>query len=123
MGVGLLTRFRCLAAGCLLGGALTVPIGPTTTGRAVDQINRQSRQPVPSAPVLEIPRSDQVWVPDRVVTIPGEPTPVLVPGHWERRINDREFDVPALSIFRPATGVYQTVPGGVRGPAETRPAP
>jgi len=119
----LLTRLRRLVAGCLLGGALTVPIGPTTTGRAVDQINRQSTQPVPSAPVREVPRSDQVWVPDRVVPVPGEPSPVLVPGHWERRINAREFDVPALRIFRPSTGVYETVPGGVRRPAESRPAP
>jgi len=123
MGMGLLARIRRLAAGCLLGGALTVPIGPTTTGRAVDQINRQSTQPLPSASSRDVPRSDQVWVPDRIVTIAGEPTPVLVPGHWERRINDREFDVPALTIFRPSTGAHETVPGGVRGPVETRPAP
>ena len=123
MMVVLVTRLRRLAAGCLLGGALTVPLGPTTTGRAVDQINRQSSQPVPTAPSRETPRSDQVWVPDRYVTIAGESAPVLVPGHWERRISDREFDVPALTIFRPSTGTHETLPGGVRGPAETRPAP
>ena len=110
-------------AGCLLGGAVTVPLGPTPTGRAVDQINRQSTKPLPSVPPRETPRTEQVWVPDRWVTVPGEPAPVLVPGHWERKISDREFDVPALNIFRPSTGTYQTVPGGVRGPAETRPEP
>jgi hypothetical protein len=123
MGMGLLTRWRRLAAGCLLGGALTVPLGPTTTGGVVEQINRQSFRPVPSPPARGVPRSDQVWVPDRLVTIAGESSPVLVPGHWERRIGDREFDVPALTIFRPSTGTYVTVPAGVRGPAETRPAP
>jgi hypothetical protein len=123
MGMGFVTRWRRLAAGCLLGGALTVPLGPTTTGRAVDQINRQSSQPVGSVPARGVPRSDQVWVADRLVTIAGESSPVLVPGHWERRIGDREFDVPALTIFRPSTGTYETVPGGVRGPAETRPTP
>ena len=123
MGMGLLIRLRRFAAGCLLAGGLTVPLGPTTTGRAVDQINRQSTQPVPTAPSRETPRSDQVWVPDRYVIIAGESTPVLVPGHWERRISEREFDVPSLSIIRPSTGTHETFPGGVRGPAATRPAP
>ena len=119
----LVSRLRRLAAGCLLGGALTVPLGPTTTGRAVDQINRQWTQPVTTAPSRETPRADQVWVPDRYVVIAGESAPVLVPGHWERRISDSEFDVPALTIFRPSTGAHETFPGGVRGPVETRPAP
>ena len=117
------TRLRRLAAGCLLGGALAVPLGPTTIGRAVDQINRQSIRPIPAVPSRETPRSDQVWVPDRFVIIAGESAPVLVPGHWERRINDREFGVPALTIFRPSTGTHETFPGGVRGPTQTRPAP
>ena len=121
--MGDLTRLRRLLAGCLLGGAMTVPLGPTTTGRAVDQINRQSSGPVPSVQNPTVPGSNQVWVPDRYVTIAGDPSPVLVPGHWERQISPREFDVPALTIFRPSTGTHETIPGGIRGPVETRPEP
>jgi hypothetical protein len=72
---------RCLA-GLLAGGAMAVPLGPTTTQRAVDRMNASSMRGVPSVPAAPAPRGDMVWVPDRFVPAPGAPTGVFEPGHW-----------------------------------------
>ena len=72
---------RCLA-GLLAGGAMAVPMGPTTTQRAVDQMNSSSMRGVPTPPVRQAPRQDMVWVPDRFVPAPGAPQGVFEPGHW-----------------------------------------
>src|SRR5690242_18086459 len=72
---------RCTAV-MLFAGALSVPLGPTTTGRAVDQINSSSMRGVPTPPVREAPRPDSVWVPDRWLSVPGAPQSVFEPGHW-----------------------------------------
>jgi hypothetical protein len=62
-------------------------------------------------------------VPDRYVTVPEAPEGVLVPGHWERRLSDREFYVPPLVVCRSVTGQCVTVPAGVRPPIQTRIGP
>ena len=65
-----------------MSGALTVPLGPTTTQRAVDQMNASSMRGVSVPPAPVAPRSDMVWVPDRWVPAPGVPTGAFEPGHW-----------------------------------------
>src|SRR2546422_6115299 len=72
---------QCLA-GLLAGGAMTVPLGPTTTQRAVDQMNATSMRGVTSPPVRQAPRQDMEWVPDRWIPAPGMPQGVFEPGHW-----------------------------------------
>jgi len=73
----------CAAAAVILaGGAMSVPLGSTTTQRAVDQMNASSMRGVPTPPVRSAPRADTVWVPDRWVSAPGAPGGVFEPGHW-----------------------------------------
>jgi hypothetical protein len=107
----------CFAAVLLLGPGIFAP-GPTTTGRAVDEINGMSNRPVPTtsrAPAVAAP--DSVWVPDRYLGVQGGT--VFVPGHWERIVSPREVYVPTLTVTRP-DGQAETVPGGVRPPVEER---
>lgn len=102
-------------AGCLLGGALVgFQLGPTTTGRAVDQINGMSSRPLPSVAPSPVAPPRSVWVPDRYVRLPGEPNPVLVPGHWAHRLPDGNFSVPPVTVERPSDGTYQTLPGSTQ---------
>jgi hypothetical protein len=107
---------RIRTAGCVLAGALVAfQLGPTTTGRAVDQINGMSTRPLPSVggnPVPPSPRS--VWVPDHYVRLPGETTPVRIPGHWEHRLPDGSLSVPPVTVERGSDGTYQTLPGSTR---------
>jgi hypothetical protein len=117
-------RWWRASSGCLLAGLLLqIQLGPTPTSRAVDQINRASRQPLPSVAPRPVPPADMVWVPDRYVPIPGEPGGVLVPGHWERRIGEREYHVPPVTVIKPSDGTLETIPGGVRPPVEERRGP
>ena len=70
----------------LAAGAMSVPLGPTTTQRAVDQMNASSMRGVPTPPARQAPRVDSVWVPDRWVPVPGGarsvPEGIFEPGHW-----------------------------------------
>jgi hypothetical protein len=114
---------RCLsggAAGCLLGGAMMVPLGATSTSQAVNPINSGAMRPLPSVTARPVVRDSMTWVPARQVPVPGEPTGVMVPGHWERRLpGTDEVHVPPLTIFR-STGTPVTVPAGIRPPVEER---
>ena len=102
-------------AGCLLTGALVAfQLGPTTTGRAVDQINGMSSRPLPSAGANPGPSPRSVWVPDHYVRLPGEPNPVRVPGHWEHRLPDGSLSVPPVTVERGSDGSHQTLPGSTR---------
>jgi hypothetical protein len=115
--MGILRVANARTAGCLLAGALIAlqQLGPTTTGRAVDQINGMSSRPLPSAGANPIPSSPRsVWVPDHYVRLPGEPSPVLVPGHWAHRLPDGTLAVPPVTVERPSDGTYQTLPGSTR---------
>jgi hypothetical protein len=89
----------------------------------VDQINAASTAPVPTVAPRPVGPPDRVWVPDRYVPVPGGGSVALVPGHWERRLSDREFSVPPLSTLDPADGRVRTYPGGVRPPAAERAGP
>jgi hypothetical protein len=114
-------RLSRAAAGCLLAGGLAIQLGPTTTSQAVDRINAMSMRPLPSVAPRPVVRDSMVWVPARVVPVPGEPTGVTVHGHWERRLPaTHEVHVPPLTIVRPSTGAIETVPAGIRPPVEQR---
>ena len=110
------------AIGCLLGGAMAVPLGPTTTSQAVNQMNATSTRPLPSYAPREVVRERNVWVPARSVPLPGRGT-VSVPGHFERRLDNGDVYVPPLTVRDPGTGVTTTLPAGTRPPSDDRLAP
>jgi hypothetical protein len=92
---------RLAAAGCLLAGAMSIPLGPTTTGRAVDQMNAASMRPLPSADPRPVVRDDMVWVPDRIIRVPNQGD-ALVPGHWERLTPEGQYNVPPATATDPS---------------------
>ena len=109
------------AGGCLLGGALLLPPVMTTTSQAINQINAMSMRPLPAAAERPVVREDNVWVPARVILVPGEPNGAVVPGHWERRTADGELYVPPLTVVRPSSGSLQAFPAGSYSPSDGRP--
>jgi hypothetical protein len=122
-GVRYLRRWLTRAGvGCLLGGAMAVPLGPTSTSQAVNQMNSMSTRPLPSVAPRPVVREPMVWVPDRQVRLPGEGT-VVVPGHWERRLDGHDLHVPPLTVRNPDTGATTTLPAGTRPPVEERLGP
>jgi len=125
-----LRQLARVATGCLLGGALmvpmgrsvTIPMGPTTTSQAVDQINSMSMRTPGSTPSAVVVGDGMQWVPDRMVSVPGSGV-VNVPGHWERRLDAHKVLVPALTVHNPQTGVSSTFPAGTYPPVDERLAP
>jgi hypothetical protein len=81
---GMKRRWLGCVFGILAGGAMAVPLGPTSTQRAVDQMNSSSMRGVPTPPpaAQAAARPNAVWVPDRFVSAPGAPAGVFEPGHW-----------------------------------------
>jgi hypothetical protein len=108
----MLRRLARVATGCLLGGAMSIPLGPTTTGRAVDRLNASSMRVQPAPPVPSRPAPDMVWVPDQYVAIPGQPGGVNVPGHWVRVTPDGHVVEPPLTVTVPGTGQVRTLTPG-----------
>ena len=101
----------------------TPRVGATTpAGPMLDQLNRSMSRPVPTLPPPSGQSPADVWVPDRIVPIPGQPAGAHVPGHWERRISDRENYVPPLVIRTPDGGTV-ALPAGVMPPPEQRQSP
>jgi hypothetical protein len=109
-----LSRLVRAVGGCLLAGALSVPLGPTTTGRAVDQMNSSSMRGVPVPPIPAAPASSQRWIRDYYVTVPdqrtGRPTEVFVPGHWQTVTPEGNVIVPPRSGTVPGTGASEPLP-------------
>ena len=119
------------ATGCLLGGALMVPMGGSVIGpmgptssasQAVNQINSLARQPLPSTTPRAVVGEPAQWVADRVVPVPGAGV-VVVPGHWERQLEPHKVFVPSLTVRNPQTGVMSTFPAGTYPPVDERSAP
>jgi hypothetical protein len=108
---GVWTRLARAVSGCLLAGAMSVPIGPTTTGRAVDQINASSMRGVPVPPIPAARRPTSVWVPDSYVSVPGQPERVFVPGHWRGVTPEGQVIVPPLRGTVPSTGASEPLQG------------
>jgi hypothetical protein len=117
-----LRRLARATAGCLLGGAMMVPLGPTTTSQAVNQMNATSMRPLPSVAPPPAVAETMIWVPTRVVPLPGQGT-VVAPGHWERRLDAHEVHVPSLDVRNLQTGATTVLPAGIRPPAEERVGP
>ncbi|HYE93538.1 MAG TPA: hypothetical protein VEA38_21075, partial [Terriglobales bacterium] len=93
----------------------TTPAGPM-----LDRLMNSMRQPLATLPPPTGQHPADVWVPDRLVPVPGSPHGVLVPGHWERRISDREHYVPPM-VIRTPDGATTAIPGGVMPPPDQRP--
>jgi len=91
--------------------------------RALNQVKATAMRPVPAAPALDRAQVDTIWVPDRFVSIPGEPGEWWVPGHWERQISDSEVHVPPLAIFNVTTGTPSAIPAGRKAPPALRQGP
>ena len=118
----LIRRLARTTAGCLLGGAMAIQLGPTTTSQAINQMNATSMRGVPSVTPTPVPRTDMIWVPARVVHMPGEGT-VTVPAHWERRLDGHDVYVPSLTVRDTQTGQTTTLPAGTRPPVDERLGP
>lgn len=101
----------------------TVPAAPgTVMSRLLDELKARAMRLPPVAPQPDPTRPGMLWVPDRWVSIPGEPSPAYVPGHWERRLPGGEFFVPSLAIVHPDGGV-STAPAGTRRSPDLRLGP
>ena len=118
----LVRRLARGTAGCLLGGAMMVPLGPATTSQAVNQMNATSMRPLPSVAVPPSVGETMIWVPTRVVPLPGQGT-VVAPGHWERRLDAHKVYVPPLAVRNLETGATTVLPAGIRPPTEERVGP
>jgi hypothetical protein len=109
-----------------LGGSsqATPRIGPSTpSGGTLDRLERSVTRPTPVVPAPPMGRhSADVWVPDRIVPVPGQPGGAMVPGHWERRLSDNQNYVPPLTATTP-DGRVIVVPGGVLPPPNQRQSP
>lgn len=102
---------------------LATPIGRSNVAAdAAAGINAMSTRSTPWSPGQRVVRPDMLWVPDRYVPVPGAPEGVLVPGHWERRLSDREVYVPPLVTVHPHGGSGM-IPAGIRPPADERHGP
>jgi hypothetical protein len=111
------------AAPALLAVLLLLPLaGGTPASRILDQLKSAVTRPVPTVPRREALRPDMIWVPDRYVSIPGSGEPACVPGHWERRLSEREYFAPPLPICGPE-GSCVMAPAGVREPPASRLGP
>jgi len=101
---------------------MAIQLGPSTTSQAVDQMNATSMRGVPPVARRPVVRDPMVWVPARVAPLPGQGT-VMVPGHWERRLDGGKVHVPPLPARNLETGTTTTLPAGVRPPVEERIGP
>ena len=98
------------------------PGGTTPAGGIFDRLHDATTRPVPRTPAPAVPSPDDRWVPDRFVQVPGTDSPVLVPGHWERRLSDHEVYTPPLT-GRTLSGDAVHFPAGTRPPVNERQAP
>ena len=109
-------------AALLAGGLLMLQTGGgTSTAELVGRINASATRPVPIVAPRAVTRPDMVWVPDRYVPLGDQPATALAPGHWERRISDRELYAPPQTIVSPVDGRVWLVPAGPQPAVEARP--
>ena len=114
-----------LSVGSLQGalGQVKSPPGGTTPGGAIfDRLRDSTTRSVPQTAPPAVRPPDMTWVPDRYVQLSGFDTPVLVPGHWERRLSDHEVYTPPLTGRTPQGDII-LFPAGTRPPVGERQAP
>lgn len=105
-----------------LGQMKSGPGGATPSGAIFDRLHDSTTRPVPQVPPPTARPPASTWVPDRLVQVPGVDTPVLVPGHWERRLGDHEVYTPPLA-GRSQNGDVILFPAGIQPPVDERQAP
>ena len=94
--------------------------GPGRGPDAIDQARQRALAPIPQAPGLPAPPSDQ-WVPERRIFSSEYQREIIVPGHYESRINGQQTTVPSLPGYGTGGQLPVVIPGGVRPPADQRP--
>jgi hypothetical protein len=108
--------------GPALGQALSPPRGTTPNGAIFDGLRSSTTRPVPQVPPPTVRAPDMTWVPDRFVQVPGVSAPVLMPGHWERRLDNGNVHTPPLT-GRSLNGDVVQFPAGANPPVNERQAP
>ena len=94
--------------------------GPGRGPDAIDQARQRALAPIPQAPGLPAPPSDQ-WVPERRIFSSEYQREIIIPGHYESRINGQQTTVPSLPGYGTGGQLPVVIPGGVRPPADQRP--
>ncbi|HXJ78190.1 MAG TPA: hypothetical protein VMS64_05855 [Candidatus Methylomirabilis sp.] len=102
-------------------GAMQQLHPPTPLEQVQEQALRRS-PPLPP-PVSSAPSGTERWVPERQVFAPDLGRVVVVPGHYEQRINDQLYAVPALPAYEVNTGATFMIPAGERPPYDLRSGP
>jgi hypothetical protein len=104
------------------GQTKSPPGGTTPSGAIFDRLRDSTTRPVPQVPAPVVVPPDMTWVPDRHVHVPGVDGPVLVPGHWERRLSTHEVYTPPLTGTSPRGDIIH-FPAGARPPVHQRQSP
>ena len=86
----------------------------------IDQARQRALAPIPRAPGLPPPPSDQ-WVPERRVFSTEYQREIIIPGHYESRITGQQSTVPTLPGYGTRGELPVVIPGGDRPPADQRP--
>ena len=97
--------------------------GASIPGRepdAIDQVRQRALAPIPQAPGLPAGPTDR-WVPERRVFSSEYQREIIIPGHYESRINDQQYGVPTLPGYGTRGQLPVVIPGGDRPPPEQRP--
>jgi hypothetical protein len=105
-----------------LGQVKSPPGGTTPSGAIFDRLRESTTRPVPQVPPPVVVPPDMTWVPDRHVHVPGVDGPVLVPGHWERRLSTHEVYTPPLTGTTPRGDIIH-FPAGAQPPVHQRQTP
>ena len=90
---------------------------PTPLQQATEQSLKQSPPLPPAAPAAER------WVPERVMFVPELGRTLRIPGHYERRITDQQYEVPTIPAYDVKSGATVILPGGNRLPYDLRQGP
>ena len=87
---------------------------------AIDQARQRALAPIPQAPGLPAPPSDQ-WVPERRVFSSEYQREIIIPGHFESQVTGQQSVVPALPGYGTRGELPVVIPGGIRPPPDQRP--
>jgi len=104
----------------------SIPPSPPMTsipGRgadAIDQARQRALAPIPQAPG-QPPAATDRWVPERRVFSSEYQREIIIPGHYESRINGQQYVVPTLPGYGTRGELPVVIPGGERPPADQRP--
>jgi len=98
---------------------------PAILGRepdVIDQARRRALAPIPQAPPQPPGPTDQ-WVPEQRFFSTEYQREIIIPGHYETRINGQQYAVPTLPGYGTHGELPVVIPGTTRPPADLRPTP